>query len=348
MDWRLYWGKLSLFVYKENEQILQKTIIDVKEKLNIDFVETFFGYNKVYKFKDFSLSYLSSTSYSQHLDGICDINFNSKELYVICPVVLRYGLYVEENDKNEYEEIIKLFLKNLKFFNQQKNKHIFFLPGDNKDIYECMQDSIVFTVSPSLKTNGLPLYYTSPTICNEITDITTCPIDVSFQGSLNTHSIRPKSVNTLYKIKNYSTLIECNFEFIEFLENKDYLRSTYKKSIERCKFVLCPRGRGSNSIRFYEALNFGKIPILISDDTKLPLMSKINYSEFSIKIPEKDFSKIENYIDEFLRTHDIKTASEKARETSMKWFSADSISDFVNESIKEKITKNVVKEQFLV
>jgi ATP-dependent Clp protease protease subunit len=101
MDWRLYWGKLVPFVYKEHEQILQKTISDVKEKLNIDFVETFFGYNKVYKFKDFSLSYLSSTSYSQHLDGICDINFNSKELYVICPVVLRYGLYVEENDEKD-------------------------------------------------------------------------------------------------------------------------------------------------------------------------------------------------------------------------------------------------------
>ena len=54
------------------------------------------------------------------------------------------------------------------------------------------------------------------------------------------------------------------------------------------------------------------------------------------------------YIDEFLRNHDIKTASEKARETSMKWFSANSISDFVNESIKEKITKNVAKEQLLV
>ena len=57
---------MGSFVYKEHEQILQKTISDVKEKLNIDFVETFFGYNKVYKFKDFSLSYLSSTSYSQH------------------------------------------------------------------------------------------------------------------------------------------------------------------------------------------------------------------------------------------------------------------------------------------
>ena len=86
-----------------------------------------------------------------------------------------------------------------------------------------------------------------------------------------------KFILKFYKIKNYSTLIECNFEFIEFLENKEYLRSTYKKSIERCKFVLCPRGRGSNSIRFYEALNFGKIPILISDDVKLPLESKINH-----------------------------------------------------------------------
>ena len=77
-------------------------------------------------------------------------------------------------------------------------------------------------------------------------------------------------------------------------------------------------------------------------------MSKINYSEFSIKIPEKDFWKIEIYIDEFLKTHDMKTASEKARETSMKWFSANSISDFINESIKENFTKNVVKEQLLV
>lgn len=348
MDWRLYWGKLVPFVYKEHEQILQKTISDVKEKLNLDFVETFFGYNKVYKFKDFSLSYLASTSYSQHLNKICDINFNGKELYLICPIILRYGIYVEESDKKEYEEIIKLFLKNLKFFNQQKNKHIFFLPGDGKDIYECMQDSIVFTVSPSLKTNALPLYYTSPTMCSKITDITTCPVDVSFQGSLSTHLIRPKSVNAIYKMKNYSTFIEANFEFLGYLKNKEYLRSTYKKSIERCKFVLCPRGRGSNSIRFYEALNFGKIPILISDDTKLPLMSKINYSEFSIRIPEKNVSKIENYIDTFLKTHDIKTASEKARETSMKWFSMNSISDFVNESIKENSTNNVEKKQLLV
>ena len=339
---------MAPFVYQEHEQILQKTIIDVKKKLNIDFVETFFGFNKVYKFKDFSLSYLSPTSYSQHLNKICDINFNGKELYIICPIVLRYGLYVEKNDEKEYEEIIKLFLKNLNFFNQQKNKHIFFLPGDGKDIYDCMKDSIVFTVSPSLKTNGLPLYYTSPTICDKTTDITTCPIDISFQGSLTTHSIRPKSVNELYKIKNYSTFIECNFEFMEFLHNKEYLRLTYKKSIERCKFVLCPRGRGSNSIRFYEALNFGKIPILISDDVKLPLMSKINYSEFSIKIPEKDVSKIENYIDEFLKTHDIKTASKKARETSVKWFSANSISDFINESIKENSIRNIEQKQLFV
>jgi len=348
MDWKLYWGKVIPFVYKEHEQILKKTINDVKEKLNIDFVETFFGLNKVYKFKDFSLSYLSPTSYSQHLNEICDINFDGKELYLICPIILRYGIYVEENEKNEYEEIIKLFLKNLKFFNQQKNKHIFFLLGDSENIYECMQNSIVFTVSPSLKTNALPLYYTSPTTCSEITDITTCPVDVSFQGSLNTHPIRPKSVNALYKIKNYSTFIEGNFEFMGYLKNKEYLRSSYKKSIEKCKFVLCPRGRGSNSIRFYEALNFGKIPILISDNTKLPLTSKIKYSEFSIKIPEKNFSKIENYIDTFLKNNDIKTASEKARETSIKWFSMNSISYFVNESVKEYNAKNVEQKQLFV
>ena len=118
--------------------------------------------------------------------------------------------------------------------------------------------------------------------------------------------------------------------------------------MENCKFVLCPRGRGSNSIRFFEALNFGKIPILISDDVKLPLRSKIDYSEFCIEIQEKNYHRLENYIDNFLKTHDLKIASLKAKEISETWFNCNSIDKFVTESVREMTLETCQKNSFFI
>ena len=42
------------------------------------------------------------------------------------------------------------------------------------------------------------------------------------------------------------------------------------------------RGAGNFSYRFYEALSFGRIPILIDTDTLLPLQTKIEWSEHII------------------------------------------------------------------
>lgn len=44
----------------------------------------------------------------------------------------------------------------------------------------------------------------------------------------------------------------------------------YKSLMCRSEFALCPSGTGPNSIRFWEALGFGAIPVLISDDLALP------------------------------------------------------------------------------
>jgi hypothetical protein len=38
----------------------------------------------------------------------------------------------------------------------------------------------------------------------------------------------------------------------------------------KSKFTLCPSGSGPNSIRFWEALACGSIPILLSDTLQLP------------------------------------------------------------------------------
>ena len=41
--------------------------------------------------------------------------------------------------------------------------------------------------------------------------------------------------------------------------------------MSRSIFTICPRGTGHGTIRLFESLNSGSIPVIISDDYKLPL-----------------------------------------------------------------------------
>ena len=43
-------------------------------------------------------------------------------------------------------------------------------------------------------------------------------------------------------------------------------RTSYAQTMNRSRFVLCPRGRGTSSIRLYETLAAGRVPVIISDD----------------------------------------------------------------------------------
>tara|TARA_B110001469_G_C9648393_1_gene329340 strand:+ start:7530 stop:9422 length:1893 start_codon:yes stop_codon:yes gene_type:complete len=55
-------------------------------------------------------------------------------------------------------------------------------------------------------------------------------------------------------------------------KNADYKKNTQKfnKLLLESRFSLCPSGSGPNSIRFWESLGCGSIPILLSDTLELP------------------------------------------------------------------------------
>lgn len=59
-------------------------------------------------------------------------------------------------------------------------------------------------------------------------------------------------------------------------------RREYYTNLSNNKYTFCMRGAGNFSYRFYEALSFGRIPILIDTDTLLPLQTKIEWSEHII------------------------------------------------------------------
>lgn len=63
-------------------------------------------------------------------------------------------------------------------------------------------------------------------------------------------------------------------------------RKAFQHSLERSKFVLCPRGHGRASYRIYEALASGRVPVIISDSWLAPVGP--DWENISVRVRERD------------------------------------------------------------
>jgi len=75
-------------------------------------------------------------------------------------------------------------------------------------------------------------------------------------------------------------------------------RRKYLNVLSRSVFVLCPRGTGSNSIRTFEALKAGAVPVVLSDDIEMPAAEGVD--EYYLHVPEKDINSIPDILQQNL------------------------------------------------
>ncbi len=90
---------------------------------------------------------------------------------------------------------------------------------------------------------------------------------MSFQGKL-THPIRKKMMEELSDKKDI------------YISTGDVPLDRFCETMSFTKFALCPRGYGQTSFRICEALQFGAIPVYISDDFIQPF--EIDFSDYGI------------------------------------------------------------------
>jgi hypothetical protein len=90
----------------------------------------------------------------------------------------------------------------------------------------------------------------------------------------------------------------------------------YAEMLAASQFVLCPRGAGLGSIRFFEAMAAGVAPVLISDGYVLP--PGPDWDSFLIRVPERAISKLP----ELLEPHVTQAADRgrRAREAFQEHF----------------------------
>ncbi len=125
----------------------------------------------------------------------------------------------------------------------------------------------------------------------------------NFVGS-KTHPIR-LSVESI----RYSTDYSISFEPHDI--------EWYCRILHESIFTLCFRGYGANSFRIAEAMQFGSIPVYISDEFIIPF--GIDFNEFGILITHENA----NRIDEVLKSvpyEDIISKQDKLKEVYEKYY----------------------------
>ena len=93
---------------------------------------------------------------------------------------------------------------------------------------------------------------------------------------------REKIIQQLQK----NSAIQCNFIIREKYwggkPNDPILLDEFTNNITHSHFVVCCRGRGNYSMRFYQTLSAGRIPILINNDMELPFENEIDWTSFVV------------------------------------------------------------------
>lgn len=113
---------------------------------------------------------------------------------------------------------------------------------------------------------------------------------------------RAKYLKYLHSISG----IQTNFIFrdkyragIKIEEDKAETTKEFFKNIYENPYTFCMRGGGNFSVRFYETLAVGRIPVLLNTDCLLPLDNLINWQEHCVFLDESEYRSLGNKIVKF-------------------------------------------------
>lgn len=161
------------------------------------------------------------------------------------------------------------------------------------EVDRCMIDSKkTFTIcrmadGPMVKTGDMvqflgsrktKLQYDAPNICLAHKIPSVLPAKkylASFVGTLKTHKIRMRMANNF---KNAPDIL---------IVNQGKGEERFVQSILESYIALCPRGYGGGSLRFFEAMQLGVVPLLIGDIDHRPFKKFIDWDAISFYVPNE-------------------------------------------------------------
>ena len=146
------------------------------------------------------------------------------------------------------------------------------------------------------------------------------PYLFSFMGSVRNSPVREK-LASLRHPRSFFQDTGDDFERIlqhqmDRRERLDYDRR-YAELAKASKFILCPRGLSVSSIRLFETMRMGRVPVILSDDWIPPAGPR--WEQFALQVPENEFATIPGLLEN--READAVAMGQRARAAWEEWFS---------------------------
>ena len=122
------------------------------------------------------------------------------------------------------------------------------------------------------------------------------------------HSYRARSIVGLKKSKKIvqNFKLKSNFAFGpqglnsgNVNESNTDFRKKFVENILESDYTLCIRGLGNNSIRFFETICCGRIPVFVNTDSTLPFEDIIDWKSLCVWVEERDIDRIGDVVAEF-------------------------------------------------
>lgn len=136
---------------------------------------------------------------------------------------------------------------------------------------------------------------------------------VGFCGDSN-RPIRKEALAVLEK----SSIPINHEEVFSFFQNpsvdKKKGRERFLNNLQTNAFILCPRGCGNFSYRFYETMCYGRIPIFINTDCVLPFENLIDYKKEIVFVDEKELNYLPDKIKEYCENNDLIESQKRCRQ----------------------------------
>jgi hypothetical protein len=129
----------------------------------------------------------------------------------------------------------------------------------------------------------------------------------SFMGSFLTHPVRRKLYDHLKSRKDCLVIDTGSWHFEGSKEKIENNSRKYIEVLGNTKFSLCPRGTGPSTIRIWESMAMGSLPVIFSDILKMPLEMEVSdelwlrqQEKFeTIDLPSRDEYNNEEYFQKF-------------------------------------------------
>lgn len=248
--------------------------------------------------------------------------------FIVYPEIIWGKKYIDTKN------IINLFIKKYQNINK---KIIFFLNCDFREpLY--FENTIIFRTSieySKIQINEKILPIIWPEKLGKFTHF--LPKDklpiVGFCGCLNTNIMR--KIMALLIIKNDN--IKHNFilrkQFLaKEIPDKEKTKQDFYENINNSHFTLCINGLGNFSIRFYQTLSCGRIPVFLETDTILPFSNKIDWDNIIIK--DKNPKNLVKKIIKCYQNEDIIEKQKKCLKIFQEYFTIDAYSKKFKNLIK--------------